>query len=83
MAWIDYKKAYNFVPHSWINECMEMFGIAGNVRNLLKKSMEQWKLSLMSNSEDLGEVNVKRDISRRQSVAIIACFEYGTIVVDT
>ena len=19
MAWIDYKKAYNFVPHSWIN----------------------------------------------------------------
>ena len=41
MAWIDYKKAYDFVPHSWINECMEMFGIAENVRNLLKKSMEQ------------------------------------------
>ena len=41
MAWIDYKKAYDFVPHSWINECMEMFGIAENVRNLLKTSMEQ------------------------------------------
>ena len=36
MAWIDYKKAYDFVPHSWINECMEMFGIAENVRNLLE-----------------------------------------------
>ena len=34
------------------------------MRNLLKMSMEQWKLSLMSNGEDLGEVNVKRDISR-------------------
>ena len=33
-----------------------------NVRNLLKMSMEQWKLSLMSNGEDLGEVKVKRDI---------------------
>ena len=22
MAWIDYKKGYNFVPRSWINECM-------------------------------------------------------------
>ena len=62
MAWIDYKKAYDFVPHSWINECVEMFGIAENVRNLLKMSMEQWKLSLMSNGDDLGEVNVKRGI---------------------
>ena len=62
MAWIDYKKAYDFLPHSWINECMEMFGIAENVRNLLKKGIEQWKLSLTSNGEDLGEVNMKRGI---------------------
>ena len=41
---------------------MEMFGIAENVRNLLEKSMEQWKLSLTSNDEDLGDVNVKRGI---------------------
>ena len=26
-AWIDYKKAYDFAPHSWINECIELFGI--------------------------------------------------------
>ena len=54
MAWIDYKKAYDFGPLSWINECMEMIGIVENVRNLLKASMEQWKLSLTSNGEDLG-----------------------------
>ena len=41
MAWIDYKKAYDFVPHSWISECMEMFGIAENVRNFLLRSMGQ------------------------------------------
>ena len=41
MAWIDYKKAYDFVPHSWIKECMEMFGIAENMRTFLEKSMEQ------------------------------------------
>ena len=40
MAWKDYKKAYDFVPHSWINECMELFGIADDVRNFLEKSME-------------------------------------------
>ena len=28
MAWIDYRKAYDMVPHSWIGECLEQFGIA-------------------------------------------------------
>ena len=32
MAWIDYSKAYEMVPHSWIGECLEIFGIAVNVR---------------------------------------------------
>ena len=62
MAWIDYKKAYDVVLHSWINECMELFGIADNVRNFLEKSMEQWKLLLTPNGEDLGEVDVKRGV---------------------
>ena len=67
MAWIDYKKAYDFVPHSWISECMEMFGIAGNVRGFLQRSMVQWKLSLTSNGEELGDVDVKRGIFKGDS----------------
>ena len=62
MAWIDYKKAYDFVLHSLINECIELFGIAENVRNFLERSMEKWKLSLTSNGKDLGEVDLKRGI---------------------
>ena len=54
MTWIDNKKAYNFVPHSWINECMKMFGMAENMRNLFEKSMKQWQLALTSNGEELG-----------------------------
>ena len=38
MAWVDYKKAYDFVPHSWVNECMEIFGIAENVRDFCKEA---------------------------------------------
>ena len=62
MAWIDYKKAYDFVPNSWINKCMGLFGIADTVRGFLEKSMRRWELSLRSNGEDLGEVDVKRGI---------------------
>ena len=41
MVCIDYKKVYDFVPHNWISECKELFGIEDNVRNVLEKSMEQ------------------------------------------
>ena len=27
VAWIDYKKAYYMVPHSWIIDCLETVGI--------------------------------------------------------
>ena len=62
MAWIDNRKAYDLVSHGRVNECMEMFGIAKNLRTFLKKKMQQWGLSLTTNGEDLGEVNVKRRI---------------------
>ena len=62
IAWIDYRKAYDLVPHSWVYECMEIFGIAENLRMFLQKSTQQWRLSLTANGEDLGEVNVERGI---------------------
>ena len=42
MAWIDYSKAYDLVPHSWVNECIEMFRIAEKFRMFLL--MQQWRL---------------------------------------
>ena len=39
---MDNRKTYDFLPHSWIGECMELFGIVNNVRNVLQKSMIQW-----------------------------------------
>ena len=32
MVWTDYRKAYQLVPHSWVNEYMEMFGIVENLK---------------------------------------------------
>ena len=68
MAWIDYIKAYDSIQQSCVNECMEMFGIAENLRTFLEKNMQQWRLSLMANGEDLGEVNVKRGIFQGDSL---------------
>ena len=56
MAWIDYAKAYNMVPHSWIIECLDLFGVAENIKSLLVNSMEKGRVMLCSGNYDLGEV---------------------------
>ena len=62
MAWRDYKKAYNMVAHSWIIECLDLFGVAENIKSLLVNSMEKWKVMLCSRDCELGEVEIKRGI---------------------
>ena len=63
------QKAYDLVPHSWVNEYMDMFRIAESLRTFLQKSMQQWRLSLTANGEDLGEVNVTRGIFLADSLS--------------
>ena len=69
MAWIDYRKAYDLVPHSWILECLDICGIAENIIKFVKESMKDWKLLLTSNGTDLCEVDVNRGIFQGDSLS--------------
>ena len=69
MAWIDYKKAFDMIPHSWIIECLDLFGVAENIKSLLVKSMEKWKVMLCSGNSELGEVEIKRGIFQGDSLS--------------
>ena len=40
IAWIDYKKAYDMVPHSWIAECLDMAGVSEQIKHFLSESMK-------------------------------------------
>ena len=62
MAWIDFKKAYDMVPHSWIIGSLRMFGIADNVVELLSESMNNWRTTIFSGGKQLGTVEIKRGI---------------------
>ena len=62
MVWIDYQKAYDMVPHSWIKKSIEMCGVADNISHLLFKSTESWQTILMSVNEELARVNTQRGI---------------------
>ena len=69
MAWIDYKKAYYMIPHSWIIECLDLFGVAENIKSLLVNSMEKWKVMLCTGNSELGEVEIKRGIFQGDSLS--------------
>ena len=62
VAWIDYQKAYDLVPHSWILETMKLTGCAKNATKLIGESMKQWQTRLQCQGEHLAEVKFKRGI---------------------
>ena len=69
MVWVDYKKAYDMLPHSWIIECMNMFGIAENLTGVIQTSMKQWRTELMAGNQVVGEVCIKRGIFQGDSLS--------------
>ena len=69
MAWLDYCKAYDLVPHSWLSECMHKFGIASNVEKMLTASMQGWRTELTCCNESLGPVKFRRGIFQGDSLS--------------
>ena len=46
MGWVDYRNAYDMVPHSWILECLNSLGISDNIQQFLDKTMKTWRVEL-------------------------------------
>ena len=62
MVWIDYKKAYDMVPQSWIINCIEMYRISDEVINFIEKTMETWRVELTTGGKSLAEAKIQRGI---------------------
>ena len=57
-AWIDYKKAFDSVPHSWLLHCLETFKVSPVLVNFLRTSMELWETNLtLSHSNGILNAN--------------------------
>ena len=69
VAWIDYRKTYDMVPHSWKQKCIEMFGVAVNVRSFVNTSMKQWNTELTASNQRLGNVKIRRGIFQGDSLS--------------
>ena len=87
MAWVDYKKAYDMVPHSSIITTMGMVGLADNIIGLIKQSMNRWKTNLYADGKLLGSVPIRRGIFQGDSFSpllfVIALLPLTHILRDT
>ena len=62
------------VPHSWIVDRLDLFGIAENIESLLVNSMEKWKVMPCS-----GEVEIKCGIFQGDSLSPVVVFVLALI----
>ena len=59
MAVIDFKKAYDMVPQSWIINCFKMYKISHGVINFIEKTMKTWRVELTAGVKSLDEANIQ------------------------
>jgi hypothetical protein len=52
MAWIDYQRALERMPHSWIIKSLELIGINNKVIALTKKAMTYWRTRMRLHAEN-------------------------------
>ena len=69
MDWIDYRKAYDMIPHSWILECMRLAGVSENIMQMVENNMQNWKTMLTSAGKELAEVHIRRGIFQGDSLS--------------
>ena len=62
MAWIDYKKAYDTVPPSWIINCLRMYKISHEIINFIEKTMKSWRVELTVWGKSLTKTKIQRGI---------------------
>lgn len=50
-AFIDYQKAFDSVPHSWLIEVLELYKIDPQIINILKSLMQTWTTNIHINNK--------------------------------
>ena len=72
-AWIDYKKAFDNVSHSWILKYLQMYKIHPVLIPFIEESMSQWKTNMTLVHKEggikTGPIRIKRGIFQGDSLS--------------
>ena len=71
MSWIDYRKAYDSVPHSWILKTLQMYRFSEKLIKFMETSMSNWKTTIKLWYNDgcitTDQIKIKRGIFQGDS----------------
>ncbi|XP_044751651.1 uncharacterized protein LOC123311647 [Coccinella septempunctata] len=66
VAWVDYKKAFDSVPHPWLIKVLRLYGVPEEMIKLLECLMKSWRTNLTFESENqqlkTDTINIRRGI---------------------
>lgn len=71
IAYIDYSKAYDSVPHSWLKEVLKLYKIDARIINLIEHLMKQWRTSVTLENENIGVIPIRRGIFQGDTLSPI------------
>jgi hypothetical protein len=73
MAWIDYQKTFDRVPHSWITKSLELIGINNKIISFTKKIMSHWRTRMRVHTEnkliEMEEIEIQCGIFQGDSLS--------------
>ena len=71
MTWIDYRKAYDSVPHSWILKTLQMYSLIKKLIKFMETSMRNWKTTMKPSCNDgcitMDQIKTQRGIFQGDS----------------
>jgi hypothetical protein len=62
IAWMDYQKAFDSVPHSWVEKSIELVGLNSKIVRFCKLSMDKRKTAL--------QLKTKQEVMNSQPIQI-------------
>ena len=72
-AWIDYRKAFDSVPHSWIIKVMQIYKVSSDLIKYITHSMGTWQtkmiLNCSSGSITTNPIRIKNGIFQGDSLS--------------
>lgn len=73
MAYVDYKKAFDSVPHSWLIEVLKIYKINDKLIKFLAQTMKNWKTRLQINTTQgvftTEQIHIRRGIFQGDSLS--------------
>lgn len=69
MGYIDYRKAFDSVPHDWLLKVLELYKINPNIITFLSHIMKKWKSQILLNNRYMTTINIRKGIFQGDSLS--------------